>query len=91
MSWFADNVEVIALHAAVSAVTGGLVAAAVVAPLRNVVRNLTHRISAAMDSLDPDVPVGLTKQLDDMDTKLQTLNRQMDGTLKVRTVDHVHR
>ena len=85
--WLVVNVWPTTLRTIVSAITGAFVAAMIVAPARGAFKVLRKRISSAIDSLDPDVPVGLTKQIDDLHGQLQQLNGHVAGTLNVRQTE----
>lgn len=84
--WLTLNVWPTALRTTVSALTGGIVAVVIIAPMRGAFRLLRHRISSVLDSLDPDIPVGLTKQLDSMQGQLTDINKHVGGTLNVHPI-----
>lgn len=83
IQWFVINVYPTALRTVVAAATGAIAAVLVIAPIKKGLHSMGKRLSAAIDSLDPDVPVGLTKQLDDMQTELQHIGTHLGGTLQV--------
>lgn len=90
ITWLIVHVWPTALRTTVSAVTGAIVAAFILAPMRGAMRLLRKRVSHVLDSLDPDVPVGLTEQMNDVQKQLQGLNDHMDNdTIKVRQAEPV--
>lgn len=86
IQWFITNVWPTMFHTLIAAATGAIAAVLVVAPIKQGLHTLTGRIGKAIDSLDPDVPVGLTRQLDSVEAELKHLNTHVSGTLLVHQV-----
>lgn len=85
--WLLVNVVMKAENAAVWGASTGIVGIFLIAPLRGALKRLRKQMTSVLDSLDPDVPVGLTKQIDDMQAQLHTLNHHVsEHVLKVRQV-----
>lgn len=85
--WLTTFVLPKAEYSAISTLTGAFIGILIVAPFRGVVKKMRGRISSAIDSLDPDVPVGLTKQLDAMTSELDAMRQRLEGHLHVEVKD----
>lgn len=64
--------------AAIYTTISSLTVVFIVAPFKNLLKRARKHVSRALDSLDPDVPVGLTKQIDDLITKVERIHDHLD-------------
>lgn len=85
--WLTTTVWPQALHAIIYTVSSAVTAIVFVAPLRGAIRRIRKQLSTVLDSLDPDVPVGLTEQLGRMEAELDAMRERLEGRLHVEVRD----